>query len=104
MDPITTAIVATLASGFGGDATAVEKKAKVEAYEALIAILEKKFGIQSEIVNAIEGLEAKPNSTGRKGVLKEEVAAAKADRDPDILQAAQVLLDQIMVNGSSKMP
>ena len=95
MDPITTAIVATLASGFGGDATAVEKKAKVEAYEALIAILEKKFGIQSEIVNAIEGLEAKPNSTGRKGVLKEEVAAAKADRDPDILQAAQVLLDQI---------
>src|SRR6516165_7269977 len=95
MDPITTAIVATLASGFGGDATADEKKAKGEAYEALIAVLEKKFGIQSEIVNAIEGLEAKPAANGRKEVLKEEVAAEKANRDPDILQAAQVLLDQI---------
>ncbi len=95
MDPITTAIVAALASEFGGDATAVEKKAKVEAYETLIVVLEKKFGIQSEIVNAIEGLEAKPHSTGRKEVLKEEVAAAKADRDPENLQAAQVLLDQI---------
>ena len=95
MDPITTAIVTALASGFGGDAPAVEKKAKDEAYEALFAALEKKFGIQSEIVNAIESLEAKPNSTGRKEVLKEEVAAAKADQDPDILQAAQVLLDLI---------
>jgi hypothetical protein len=95
MDPITTAIVATLTSGFGGDVTSVERKAKIEAYEALIAVLEKKFGLQSEIVNAIEGLEAKPDSTGRKEVLKEEVAAAKADRDPDILQAAEVLLDQI---------
>ena len=95
MDPITTAIVATLTSGFGGDATAVERKAKIDAYEALIAVLEKKFGLQSEIVNALEGLEAKPNSTGRKEVLKEELAAAKADRDPDILQAAEVLLAQI---------
>ena len=95
MDPITTAIVATLTSGFGGDATAVERKAKIEAYEALIAILEKKFGLQSEIVNALEGLEAKPDSIGRKEVLKEEVAAAKADRDPEILQAAEVILDQI---------
>ncbi len=34
MDPITTAIVATLTSGFDGDATAVERKAKIEAYEA----------------------------------------------------------------------
>ena len=102
MDPITTAIVATLTSGFGGDATAVERKAKIEAYEALIAVLEKKFGLQSEIVNAIEGLEAKPDSTGRKEVLKEEVAAAKADRDPDILQAAQVLLDQIKTQPDSE--
>src|SRR5438874_161722 len=95
MDPITTAIVATLTSSFGGDATAVERKAKIDAYEALIAVLEKKFGLQSEIVNALEGLEAKPDSTGRKEVLKEEVAASKADRDPDILQAAEVLLAQI---------
>jgi hypothetical protein len=95
MDPITTAIVATLTSGFDGDATPVERKAKIAAYEALIAELEKKFGLQSEIVNAIEGLEANPDSIGRKEVLKEEVAAAKADRDPDILQAAEVLLDQI---------
>jgi len=102
MDPITTAIVATLTSGFDGDATAVERKAKIEAYEALIAVLEEKFGLQSEIVNAIESLEAKPDSTGRKEVLKEEVAAAKADRDPDILQAAQVLLDQIRAQPDSE--
>ena len=36
MDPITTAIVATLVSGFGGDTTATEKKAIVEA-EVLLA-------------------------------------------------------------------
>jgi hypothetical protein len=95
MDPITTAIVATLTSGFGGEITDFEKKSKVEAYETLIAVLEKKYGIQSEIVNAVEDLEANPHSSGRKEVLKEEVASAKADQDPDIFQAAQVLLDQI---------
>src|SRR5579859_2111965 len=103
MDPITMAIVATLASGFSSDATTVEKQATVEAYEALIGVLEKKFGIQSEIMNAVEALEAKPDSAGRKEVLKEEVAAAKADRDADILQAAQALLDQISAQSGGEL-
>jgi len=91
MDPITTAIIAATASGV----TKVGQQVIVDAYITLKSLLKKKFGEQSEVVRSVEGLEAKPDSTARKELLKEEVAAIKADQDTDILQAAQDLLDKI---------
>jgi hypothetical protein len=40
-----------------------------------------------------ESLEAKPDSNGRKQTPKEEVKPSGADREPDVREAAQELLD-----------
>ena len=95
MDPITTAIVAALAAGVASGATEVGKKVVVDAYDTLKTAIKNKFGGDSDLVDAVDKLEKKPDSGGRKEVLQEEVAAAKADQDPEILKAAQDLIDQI---------
>ena len=91
MDPITAAIIAAVTVGV----SAVEKKVFVDAYETLKNLIKKKFGMQSKLVQAVEDLEAKPDSSARKEMLKEEVATAKADQDPDLRKAAETLLKQI---------
>lgn len=95
MDPITTAIIAAITLGVTSGATKIGQQAVVEAYTVLKSLLKKKFGDQSEIIKSVEGLETKPESSGRKEILKEEIASVKADQDPDIRKAAQALLDQI---------
>jgi hypothetical protein len=95
MDPVTTSITAALAAGVAGGGPELVKKAISDAYEGIKSLLKEKFGHGSEVVNAVKNLEAKPDSEGRKGTLQEEIVAAKADRDPDLLKAAQSLLDQL---------
>lgn len=96
MEPITTAaIVAALAAGIVKSAGSVGEKVLVDSYAALKGLLQRKFGRESKLVKAVDDLEAKPDSDGRKLTLKEEVGEAKADEDPEIRQAAQALLDQL---------
>ena len=40
-------------------------------------------------------MEARPESAGRRETLKEEVAAAQADQEPELRQAAAALLEQL---------
>ena len=87
MDPITTAIIAAVAN--------LSKDAIQDGYNALKATLKKKFGSESDLVDAVEGLEKKPDSEARKAMLQEEVAIAKVNDDPDIAQLVQDLLDKI---------
>ena len=95
MDPITTAIVAALAAGALKAAGSVGEKAISDGYAALKAILVRKFGQQSEVVKAVEGVEARPASPGRGQTLQEEVTAAKLAQDNEILQAAQALQERV---------
>ncbi|HLO33894.1 MAG TPA: hypothetical protein VK249_32405 [Anaerolineales bacterium] len=95
MDPITTAIVAAIGAGAVSGATKVAEQAISDAYSKLKELIGKKFGAKSKVVKAVKELEANPQSEGRKGVLKEEVAAAKADQDQELLQLAQSLLKNI---------
>ncbi|NEO33764.1 MAG: hypothetical protein F6K36_25755 [Symploca sp. SIO3C6] len=88
MDPITTAIVAALASD-------LTKTAIKHSYNALKSAFKEKFGSDSDLVEAVNGLEKKPDSEGRKVTLQEEVENAKVNDDPDILQLAQELLKQV---------
>ncbi|NEP00478.1 MAG: hypothetical protein F6K58_17705 [Symploca sp. SIO2E9] len=88
MDPITTAIVAALASD-------LTKTAIKHSYNALKSAFKKKFGSDSDLVEAVNGLEKKPDSEGRKATLQEEVENTKVNDDPDILQLAQDLLNQL---------
>ena len=87
MDPITTAIVAALA--------ALSKDAIKDSYNALKSVLKKKFGSESDLVDAVEKLEKRPDSKGRKAMVQEEVEMAKVNDDVEIVQLAQDLLNKL---------
>lgn len=87
MDIITTAIVAALAN--------LSKEAIKDGYNALKTALKKKFGSESELVDAVDKLEKKPDSEARKAIVQEEVEVAKVNDDPNLLELAQNLLDKI---------
>ena len=87
MDAILTAILTAL----GKLSEAVVK----DGYKALKAVIRRKFGKDSELSDAVEKLELKPTSPGRKETLKEELAAAQADQVEEVMQAAQALLEKI---------
>ncbi|NJL91413.1 MAG: hypothetical protein HC916_17725 [Coleofasciculaceae cyanobacterium SM2_1_6] len=90
MDPITTTFVTALA-------VPVSKDIITDGYKALKAALKKKFGEGSDVVDAVEKLEKKPDSEARKAAVQEEVATAKVSEDPEIIKLAEELLKQIVV-------
>ena len=90
MDTITTAILAAIAATSGS--------AIKDSYSALKALFKKKFGEKSDLVEAVNKLEAKPESEARKAIVQEEVDTAKANDDPEIVQLAQSLLEKLKEN------
>ncbi|MEZ4526099.1 MAG: hypothetical protein R2941_09300 [Desulfobacterales bacterium] len=88
LDTVTQAIAAASAAGAQQVGTAMIS----DLYKGLKAMLIKKFGAKSDVADAVEKLEKKPDSKGRVETLAEEVQAAKADKDQDILVAAEKLL------------
>lgn len=101
MDPITTAIIAALSAGAISSLTDTTKTVVTDGYNKLKGLLTKKFGASSEVVQAVEKLEAKPESQARKGMLVEEIAAAKAEQDEEILAAAKQVLTLVQPQQAS---
>lgn len=99
MDTITTAIVTVLTADSTGS-----RKLALEAYETLKLALRRKYGVGSDVIGALDMLEKQPASTGRQTVLKEELAAGKAEQDPALRVLAQSLLDKIKTTPSSTVP
>ncbi|MEI8305691.1 MAG: hypothetical protein WCF99_01380 [Chloroflexales bacterium] len=95
MDPVTGAIVAALAAGVASSAGEVGKKIVVDAYDALKAAIRQKLGIESEVAKAVDALEKKPDSEGRKATLREEVETTQLHKDPEVLKLAETLLEQV---------
>jgi len=87
MDPVTLAIVTALAN--------LSQTAIQDAYTAFKAAMQKKYGVKSELLEAVDKLEQKPDSKARQSVLQEEVSTAKADQDSDLLQTANELLEKL---------
>ncbi|NES22757.1 MAG: hypothetical protein F6K41_28520 [Symploca sp. SIO3E6] len=86
MDVITTAIVAALAN--------LSKDVIKDTYNGLKSALKKKFGSESDLIDAVDKLEKRPDSEGRKATLQEEVAITKINEDPEIVRLAQDLLEK----------
>jgi hypothetical protein len=87
MDPISTAILAGLAK--------LAEPAIRDAYKGLKSVIVKKFGAHHEVVQAVENVEEKPDSSGRRETLKEEIASSKAEADAEIVAAAWALLQKL---------
>jgi hypothetical protein len=95
MDPITAAIIAALTAGAASGVTEVATKAISDGYSGLKSLIIKKFGSKSDVTEAIEKLHAKPESPGRQQTLAEELKATNASADPELMGAAQSLLELI---------
>ncbi|MGF6408868.1 hypothetical protein [Paraburkholderia sp. MM5482-R1] len=99
MDPITTAVIAAVSAGASSEIT---KKAIAESYDGLKALLKKKFGSDSDVADAVDKLEKKPDAAGRRQTVEDELVEVNAGDDPDLLAAAQALLDQIKATSGYK--
>lgn len=95
MDPVTMAIIAAVEAGLSSAAGDVAKKALVDCYDGLKALLKKKFGGDSDVAEAVDKLEEKPDAKGRRQTVEEELQAVNAGTDQELLAAAQALLDQL---------
>jgi hypothetical protein len=87
MDPITLAIVTALGQ--------LGQTVIADAYHALKAALQQKLGLDSDLVEAVDKLEAKPDSKARQALLQEEVETAQANQDPELVTAAEALLEKL---------
>lgn len=88
----TAAFIATaLANGLGNLAAEGVKS----AYQHLKSLLQKKCNTRADLMEALDGLEKKPDSPGRKGILGEELGAAGVQHDAEILAAAKVLMEAV---------
>jgi hypothetical protein len=95
MDPVTTAIIAAVEAGANSAAGDLAKKALVDCYDGLKALIKKKFGSDSDVAEAVDKLEKKPDAAGRRQTVGDELQAVNAGTDPELLAAAQALLDQL---------
>jgi hypothetical protein len=96
MDPITLAIVTSVLGNLIYDGIK-------EAYLSLKTALQDKYGVGSEIVQAINNLERKPESQARQAMLQEEVIGSGANLDPDLLHFANTLIEKLNEYTSGKI-
>ena len=87
MDVITPAVIAAL--------SLLSESVVKDAYNKLKNALTTKFSQKGDLIKAIDLLEAKPESEGRREILREELQAANAHLDPEVVQAAEELQAQI---------
>ncbi len=87
MDPITLAIAAALGK--------LAEQAIRDAYDALKAAIAQKRGVDSKLLRSVKDLEEDSTSEASKLMIKEQVAKTGADKDPDIVKAAQALQNLI---------
>ena len=87
-------ILAALIAGATAAAKDTAGVAVKDAYEGLKNLIKQKFGDKTDLVDAVDKLEKKPDSEARKATVKEEIETAKVAGDPEILKLAQDLLDK----------
>ena len=100
MDPVTL-IVTALATGAAAAAKDIGGDAVKSAFNGLKALIAKKFGGKADVENAVAQVEQKPESAGRKETLKEELQAAGADQDQELLAQVQAFLKLLEEKGVS---
>lgn len=95
MDPITAAIVATLPVLAAG----LVKDSVRDAYDALKAVIRRKWGDAAPISKSIDALETDPKSKAQAAVLAEKVNEVKAAESPEVAIVLKKLLDALKAEG-----
>ena len=92
IDTINTIVSAISIAATAGLKSTAEDAVK-DAYTAFKALLLRKFGKSGDTADAVEKVEKKPDSEGRKATLKEELTAAGAHEDKEVVARAAELLE-----------
>lgn len=95
MDPLSAAIIAAITAGLVKGTGEVRQKVLVDGYERLKSLLKRRFGDRSEVVQAVQGFEARPESVARQDLVVEEVQRSGANKDEELLTTARNLLAHI---------
>ncbi len=90
MDTITGALVTAATSGL----TTVGKSAIVDTYNAIKTLIQNKYG-NTDLPDAVEKLEQKPDSQSRQGMVQEELETAGADKDKEMLDLVNQLIEAL---------
>lgn len=98
MDPATI-VVTALVAGAVAAAKDVTTQAIKDSYAGLKALVIRRFGGKGDVADTVQKAEQKPDSKGQQETLKEELAAAGADQDLEVLKQAQALLDLLRQQG-----
>jgi hypothetical protein len=89
MDQIVSAVLAVLPALAAETATSAVK----DAYLALKALVQKKWGEKGDVTQSLDALEQAPQSEERASDLKRNVAAFALHEDQEIMAAIRRLLD-----------
>ena len=98
MDPVAL-LVAALAAGATAAAKDISTQAVKDGYAKLKSLIVEKFGHQADVQTALAQVEQKPDSDNRKGVLREELQSAGADKDDELLKQARSLIELLEQQG-----
>lgn len=100
MDPLTATLISALAVGAATGLTEMGQKLIPDAYQALKAALQRKFGLDSDLLGAVNALEKKPDSQGRAETVQEEVQATGADKEAELLKLVEALQAALQQSGA----
>lgn len=92
MEPVTTTILTAFVVGAAQGATIVGEQAVVDAYAAFKHIIIKTYDKATDLLESIAGLEKKPDSQARRDIVAEELRAAGALDDVELLAAAETVI------------
>jgi hypothetical protein len=92
MDPLSL-IVTAVATGAALGLKPTAEQAVKDGYAALKQLLVDRYGDQGDVADAVESVEARPDSEGRQLVLGEELESTDAPGDKELLRRAQALLE-----------
>jgi hypothetical protein len=95
MEPVTTAILAAIAAGATTGIADTAKNAIGDVYAGLKELLRRKFNGESKILEAVDRLEADPESAGWKETVGKEATKAGANQDQDLIAAAEAVLAKL---------
>ncbi|MBB5062054.1 hypothetical protein [Granulicella mallensis] len=94
VETIMAALVGALASGAKDGLTDVAKKGVSDGYEKLKSAI-KRHSVTGDVADALEKVEAKPDSEPRRAVLAEELQGSRIGANDEVIAQANSLLNLV---------